>query len=153
MVNEVDSKEIIPLEDGSKGTVLDALAEKSYRRVYIMFGINELGWRSTEIFREDYIALIQDIQRLQPTAEIFVQTIFPVSREKSSGDQVYNNSNVVRFNNEIRAAAQATGATLLDTALLLDDGQGNLPPHATTDGVHLTTAYYRQWLDYLREAS
>ena len=153
MVNGADSKEIITLEDGSKGTVLEGLAQGKYRRVYLMFGINELGWQSTDAFREEYIALIEDVRRIQPGAEIFVQTIFPVSREKSDGDPVYNNRNVVRFNAEIRAAAEAAGATLLDTALLFDDGAGNLPAGDSVDGVHLTASCYRQWLDYLREAS
>ena len=153
MVNEVDSKEIVPQPDGSKITALEALSRKTYRRVYVMFGVNELGWVSTDLFRQAYVELIQDIQALQPQAEIFVQTIFPVSREKSQKDSVYNNTNVVRFNQEVRAAAEETGATLVETALLFDDGAGNLPADATTDGVHLTAAYYQQWLDYLREVS
>ena len=153
MVNEADSKEVVPQPDGSKLTVLEALSQKSYRRVYVMFGINELGWVSTDLFRQSYVKLIQDIQAVQPQAEIFVQTIFPVSKEKSQSDSIYNNTNVVRFNQEIRTAAEEAGATLVETALLFDDGSGNLPADATTDGVHLTTAYYQQWLDYLREVS
>ena len=34
----------------------------------------------------------------------------------------------------VRAAAEETGATLVETALLFDDGAGNLPADATTDG-------------------
>ena len=53
----------------------------------------------------------------------------------------------------LREAAEETGAVLIETAALFDDGAGNLPAEVSTDGVHLTHSYYLQWLDYLREVS
>ena len=153
MVNEAATEDQILLPDGSKGTVLDALSGKQYRRIYLMFGVNELGWVYDSVFEEDYVELLQEIAALQPDATLYVQTIFPVTKEKSESDAVYNNDNVRRFNERVRQAAEEAGATLIDTALLFDDGEGNLPEEASVDGVHLTRDYYQKWLDYLREVS
>lgn len=153
MVNEALTKDKLPLPDGTRGTALEALSGRTYRRIYLMFGVNELGWDADSVFKDDYVALIQAIQEAQPEAVVYVQTIFPVTREKSEGDGIYNNDNVRRFNGRIREAAEETGAVLIETAALFDDGGGNLPAEASTDGVHLTHSYYLQWLDYLREVS
>ena len=153
MVNEALSGQKLPLPDGSRGTAVQALSGKTYRRVYLMFGVNELGWDADGVFRDDYIALLQAIREVQPEAVLYVQTIFPVTKEKSDGDSVYNNDNVRRFNARVREAAEEAGAVLVETAALFDDGEGNLPQEASADGIHLTHSYYLQWLDYLREVS
>ena len=153
MVNEALTKDKLPLPDGTRGTALEALSGRTYRRIFLMFGVNELGWDADSVFKDDYVALIQAIQEAQPEAVVYVQTIFPVTREKSEGDGIYNNDNVRRFNGRIREAAEETGAVLIETAALFDDGAGNLPAEVSTDGVHLTHSYYLQWLDYLREVS
>ncbi|MCI9513180.1 MAG: hypothetical protein HFF61_02450 [Oscillospiraceae bacterium] len=153
MVNEALTEDKLPLPDGTRGTALEALSGRTYRRIYLMFGVNELGWDADGVFKDDYAALIQAIQEVQPEAVVYAQTIFPVTREKSEGDRTYNNDNVRRFNDRVREAAEETGAVLIETAALFDDGAGNLPAEVSTDGVHLTHSYYLQWLDYLREVS
>ncbi len=150
MVNQADTKEVVPQEDGSKCTVLEAVAKRQYRRIYIMFGTNELGWSYPKVFRDKYVELLQTLQELQPEARIYVQTIFPVTKARSDQGTYENNENVLRFNQEIRAAAEEAGTVLLETAALFDDGAGNLPAEDATDGVHLTAACCWQWLEYLR---
>ena len=152
-VNQARTSKIMTLSSGAKGTIPQAIAEGEYRRVYIMFGVNELGWASDLDFREEYVALINAIKASQPDAEIFVQTMFPVGKARSDRDPVFNNANVIRFNQRVKEAAAETGSTLLDTASLFADSQGNLKAEATTDGIHLTAQASRQWLSYLREVS
>ena len=152
-VNQARTSKIMTLSNGAKGTIPQAIAEGEYRRVYIMFGVNELGWASDLDFKAEYVALINAIKASQPDAEIFVQTMFPVGKTRSDRDPVFNNANVARFNQRIEEAAEETGATLLDTAALFADSQGNLKAEATTDGIHLTAQASRQWLSYLREVS
>lgn len=90
MVNTAFTKPAIDV-GGKKLTVVQALQKKKFGKVYIMFGINELGWSSSAAFISDYGKLIDAIKKSQPKAEIFVQSILPVSEKKSSSDKVYNN--------------------------------------------------------------
>jgi lysophospholipase L1-like esterase len=151
MVNTAQTDPVIRLENGNKGTVLDALAQHAFQRVYIMFGVNELGWYSGESFKEEYTKLIQNVRKIQPQAEIYIQSILPVSREKSEGDAIYNNANVRKFNGWIQEVAAAEGVTYLDVASAVSDAQGDLPEGGSTDGVHLSKSYCEIWLAYLRQ--
>ena len=151
-VDRARTDDVVTLSDGSRGSVPEAMAEKQYRRIYVMFGVNELWWTESR-FLESYVALLREIQARQPDAVLYVQTIFPVGREKSQTDDVFNNANVERFNRLVREAAEITGATLLETGQLLDDGSGNLREELSTDGIHLTAKACQLWRDYLIEAS
>ena len=58
------TKPVVTLADGSKGTVVDALRQTPCQRVYVMFGVNELGWPSAGSFKKKYVELIQALARL-----------------------------------------------------------------------------------------
>ena len=148
--SQARTKAVVPQADGTMISIPEALTQRQYRRIYIMFGTNELGWSYPKVFRDKYVELLQTLQELQPEARIYVQTIFPVTKARSDQGTYENNENVLRFNQEIRAAAEEAGTVLLETAALFDDGAGNLPAEDATDGVHLTAACCWQWLEYLR---
>lgn len=151
MVNTAQTKPVIGLENGAKGTVLDALRQHSFGRVYIMLGINELGWPYGEQFKGEYTKLIRAVKEIQPQAQIYIQSILPVSQKKSEGDSIYNNMNVRKFNGWIQEVAAQENATFLNVSEAVQDAQGNLPEGASSDGIHLTKEYCRIWLEYLRE--
>lgn len=141
---------VIKLKNGSRGTVIDGLKEGTYNRVYVMFGMNELGWPYLDVFTNRYEKLINEIKKIQPNATIYVQSILPVSQEKSDKDSTYNNKNIRKFNKAIKKMANKNGCTYLDVLGAVADGNLNLPSDASLDGVHLNKEYSEKWLSYLR---
>ena len=137
--------------DGSKMTVMDAIGRKQYKRIYIMLGVNELGWVSTDIFIDDYGKIIDKLKETQPGATIYVQSILPVSAKKSEIDEIYNNPRINEFNGLIQAMAEEKGATYLPVNTAVMDETGALPAGASTDGVHPNIDYCRKWTAYLDE--
>ena len=78
-------------QDDEDRSVMEALARTRYNRVYLMFGINETGWISNDIFISDYKQSIDDIKAQNPSAKIFIQSVLPVSKAVSdSGGYVRN---------------------------------------------------------------
>ncbi len=152
-VSTVGTEQSILLDDGSYGTVYDALAQKQFSRVYIMFGINEIGWPYPDVFQEDYEELIKTVMELQPDATVYVQSILPVSSLALSSGDVFTNENVDNFNLYVQNAAANTGATYLDVASVIKDENGELPLDASTDGIHLGREYCEIWMNYLAENS
>ena len=138
------------LEDGQKVTVMEALQQQSYAKIYIMFGVNELGWPYDDVFEEKYAKMVSDIRQLQPNAIIYVQNILPISAERSATDEIYNNNNVYRFNAVIKKMAEAQNVVYLDVASSVADETGALPAEASTDGIHCNGVYCDKWLEYLR---
>lgn len=136
-------------EGGTKMTVMDAIARHQYKRVYIMLGVNELGWVSTDIFIDDYGKIIDELKKSQPDATIYVQSILPVSAKKSEQDSIYNNPRINEFNALIEQMAKDKGATYLRVNEAVMDESGSLPADASTDGVHPNIDYCRKWTAYL----
>lgn len=140
------------VKNGNKRqTVIEALQEKKYAKIYIMFGVNELGWAFDYLFEEKYGELVDAIIERQPEAVIYVQSILPISAARSQKDNIYNNDKVNRFNELIRDMCESRPhAIYLDVASSMRDETGALPEGASQDGVHCTKEYCIVWLNYLK---
>lgn len=130
--------------------LLDALAQMECGKIYIMLGINELGWNGTEIFRNQSTKLIQRIQADHPDAEIVIQSILPVSAKKDAEGRYVNNQRIDAYNQVWLELAEEYHVEYMNVAEGLSDAEGRLPTELCFDGVHLNKTGCRQWLDYLR---
>jgi hypothetical protein len=138
------------IKDGDKKlTVADALKNKQFGKIYIMLGINELGWAYSNVFYERYCKAIDHVKAVQPNAKIFVQSIFPVSAKKSESDQYINNKRINEYNELIKIMCAEKNVVYLDVGAALRDENGNLPEEAAYDGVHLKKPYCEKWRYFL----
>lgn len=148
----IDEKECIEL-DGQSVTVLDALSRGEYAKVYVMLGINELGYQSTEAFKDAYSELVTSIREIQPDADIYLQTQPPVNEtvaaEKGMADYI-NNERICLFNDLIAEVAEEQGTALVDVWEAYEKEDGGMPTELTSDGVHMKRAGYEIWYEYLR---
>lgn len=149
-VDKVFTKQIVS-EGESTLTVSDALAQHQgeFKKVYLMFGVNELGWNYPEIFRDDYRKVVDQVKQTQPDAQVYVQSILPVSKEKSDSSDIYNMDRVNLFNDLLKEMAADAEVYYVDVAAGVSDENGYLPADASTDGVHLNKPYCQKWLEYL----
>ena len=150
MVDTAVTKEFIKASGGKKVTILEDMKTKDIDTVYIMLGINELGWSYSQVFVKYYGNLIDEIRKVKPNCKIYVQSIIPVTKEKSDSDDIYNNKNIRKYNELIKKLAQDKNVTYLDVASYLADSSGNLPSSASTDGVHVNKKYCLKWYEYLK---
>ena len=137
---------------GSLGekTLQELLAEKQYGKIYLMLGINELGY-DQERTAVKYRELVQYLKQMQPQADIILETNMHVSKKKSDADSIYNNANIDAFNSRIREIASEEGLTCIDVNERFDDGEGNLAEEYTADDAHLLGKYYAEWADWIYE--
>lgn len=137
--------------NGVKMSAMDALAQNTaFHKVYVMLGVNELGWAYSDIFIEKYGKLVDKIKEINPNAEIYLQSLLPVSQEKSNSDAVYNMDKINEYNSLIQKMAEEKKVYYLNVAEAVADSSGYLPAEASTDGVHLNKEYCAKWLDYLK---
>ena len=147
-VHSIFNNETIAV-DGKKVPVMTALEGMNFKKVYIMLGVNELGWPSAHTFAVEYAKVIDKILEINPDAQVYVQAIIPVTQAKSDASTVYTNDNVKKFNEEILAMTEEKRVYYVDTANGLAP-DGVLPADAAVDGVHLKKDYCVKWLEYLR---
>lgn len=134
-----------------KETILDALSHQDCGKIYIMLGVNELGWYRTEDFTEQYAKVIDRVRADHPDAVIAIESILPVSAAQDKKRSYVNNARIREFNELLIALAEEKGCVYLDPASAVMDETGALPAEWTSDGVHLNAAGCGAWLDYLRE--
>ena len=140
----------LQVDDLGELTLEELLMERQYGRIYLMLGINELGYNQ-ERTAEKYRELVEYLRQAQPEAELILETNMHVSRKKSDGDAIYNNRNIDAFNDCIRAVALEEGLTCIDVNERFDDGEGNLGEEYTSDDAHLLGKYYADWADWIYE--
>ena len=135
---------------GQEASLEDILTKKQYRKIYLMLGINELGYDETQTvkrFEEEVLKL----QEFQPDAKIILEANLHVTTARSRRDKIFNNEGIDRINENIRLIAEKYGFSYIDINELFDDETGGLGAEYTHDEVHVLGKYYQQWADWIRE--
>ena len=138
------------LADGSKVPILKALEGRTFSKVYLNIGMNNLGdYDLQKEFVEAYADDIDRIRAIQPDCDIYLMTLFPVTAEQEAKGSYVNNRAIDDLNSCIRYLAAQKGTYLLEVDGLLRDGDGNLPSEDSFDGIHLTPDACKLWRSYL----
>lgn len=132
-----------------KTNLENLLKNNSYKKIYLMLGINELGYPSYNNVVAKYSQVLDTIKALCPDAVIYIQANLHVTKSKSDGDSVYNNANIDRLNSAISSLADNKKIFYLDVNVLFDDANHALDPKYSTDGSHVLGKYYMTWGDWL----
>lgn len=133
-----------------KVPILDALKEMECGKVYIMLGVNELGWVYPETFQKQYGKMIDRIREDHPDAQIVIQSILPVSAKQEAKGSYVNNERIATYNQLLQELAEEKDCSYVNVAEAVTGEDGCLRADLTFDGIHLNTAGCKVWLDYLR---
>ena len=131
-----------------KVTLTELLNGKKYGKIYIMLGINEVGYKFSSTV-EKYSELIEFIKDKQPDAVIFIQANLHVSKSRSDSDKVVNNTAINGLNAELAKLADGKSIFYLDANILFDDEAGGLSADKSGDSTHLYAKYYREWGEWI----
>jgi len=143
-------KEEFKLSTGEKGSLEELLSGRQFGKIYIMLGINELGY-DFDATAAKYKALIERIQELQPGAILFLEANLHITSGKSEGAPIYNNENINRFNQAVSELADNETRFYLDVNELFDDENGGLAEEYTVDEAHVLGIYYADWVNWILE--
>lgn len=136
---------------GEKVDLKKVLQENSYGKIYIMLGMNELGYGDTTMYLKQYLKVIRQLREWQPEAIIYVMANLHVSREKNNMESEFNNININDKNVASARLADGRNVFYLDCNPIFTDEEGYLRAELTFDGVHLYAQHYDKWRDFLME--
>ncbi len=134
-------------QDGTDKTVLDAAANLSPAKIYIMLGANGVAFLNFEDIVDWYGQLIDGLREEHPDSEIYVQSVLPVTRERE--DDTLNNARITELNGLLQEMAADKGVFYLSVNEAIADEEGFLPTDLSADGMHFGTTVYEEWLQYL----
>ena len=136
---------------GTKEDLTQVLQQKQYGKIYIMLGMNELGYGNTEMYLEQYRKVVDQIREWQPDAIIYIMANLHVSRAKNNPETEFNNININDKNAASASLANGIDIFYLDANPLFTDEEGFLNADWTFDGVHLYAQHYDVWREFLLE--
>lgn len=136
---------------GEKVDMKKVLQEKRYGKIYIMLGMNELGYGDTTMYLKQYLKVIRQLREWQPEAVIYVMANLHVSREKNDMESEFNNININDKNVASARLADGRNVFYLDCNPIFTDDEGYLRAELTFDGVHLYAQHYDKWREFLME--
>lgn len=136
------------LRNGETVTLNEALSTKDFGKIYIMLGINELGYDFEQTV-ERFSEAVDTLLAAQPQAYIFIQANLHITKEKSEKSEYFTNSNIDRYNEAISKLADNEQIFYLDVNPLYDDEQGCLSKEFTADHAHIKGKHYTEWVDFI----
>lgn len=134
---------------GEPCTRMSALLSKQYGKVYVLFGINELGF-NIDGFIDIYSDVLAQLAEGEPDATIYVLSLTPITQKKDANNELFKRDRILEFNRAIEEMAARGGYIYLDLYDALADENGWLPEQQATDGIHFTADKYPEWAEYLR---
>lgn len=146
-VYKVFSEKVV-VPEGGKKTLEEMLTEKQYGKIYIMMGINELGYNHENTVKK-FGEMYDKIQELQPDAVLFIGANLHVTGKKSASDKIFNNEAINRLNQAVQEMTDNKTRFYVDVNEVFDDENGNLDVTYTVDESHVLGKYYAQWAEWL----
>ncbi len=119
--------------------------------IFLMIGINDLIWgQSDQQVLANYVKIMDHLASHHPDTEIVVQSILPHGAETSTWESRHlllelPNERIRAMNQALEAIATDYGAHYLELYPIFANGEGNLRPDLTTDGLHLNREGYLVW--------
>lgn len=135
---------------GQTMTMADAVSLGEYKKVYLMFGINEVGWYDEDAFIRCYAKIIRYIKKVQPEAVIYVQSVIHCTKEKAEEDKIFGKKRVNEYNELLKKLAKKQRVYFVNVDEAVVNEKGILPSDASNDGIHLNYEYCKKWMNYLK---
>ncbi len=121
-----------------------------YGKIYLGFGINEMGWGNADMFAEYYYTLIDYIKAVQPDATIYVMGVIHVTAGEQASSSIFNNEKVNERNELLSEIAYNEHVYFLDLNEVFTGEDGCLPTEDSFDGIHIRSQAMYKWVDYLK---
>ena len=141
------------LPDGSIGSLRRGLEGKSYERIFVLLGTNDMVGADSylPVFKSSMETLLDAVAEWQPDAEICLLSIAPIS--KGFYEYCYYNHGLTRetmddYNRALRSIAMGREIDFLDITTPLSDEKGYLAAaYDRGDGLHFNAEGNRVILD------
>lgn len=139
-----------PLYQGVKTQVCNVLPSMGADKVFLFFGLNDIGMVGVDQTVANYKSVIDNIRANSPTIKIYI--ISTTYMAAGSELKFLNNANIGLLNQQLEANAPSWGVGFVDVAKYMYDSSGCLVAGYSSDGyVHITQAAYDLWVAVLRD--
>lgn len=138
--------------DAGDAGVVDVWATITDRqpgKMYITLGTNALMAMDPQEFVDSYYQLVQRIKQVSPDTLIYITTIPPTSQAYAAKEERLSKERISQANGMIAQMCRQEGLALINLYDVVEGADGYLNEEINSDGIHMTPAGYKMWLNYL----
>lgn len=135
---------------GEKVTIPEAVRAAAPSKIYLMLGTNGIDWMSLDAMIEQYEKVLDVLQKDNPKAIFYLQSLPPVTQEKAKKSSGLTLANIKTFNSRLLKLAEKRKMYFVDVYSAIASPDGYLSPQMSTDGVHFKSELYTAWIEYVR---
>lgn len=132
-------------------TLESLLSGKTYGKVFINLGLNEIGYPSSSV-NSAYKKLVDLVREKQPNAIIILQGVMSVTQKKASQADYFSPASIKKLNDKIASYANGKDIFYIDCNVYFADSNGYLYKELTNDGYHPTGSGYTHWRNWIHWA-
>jgi len=148
-----DPDAVHPIFKGQKVTVSEGIRLSGAKKVFIMLGMNDFSAFNDKKWQSNVSKTIDDILRLSPGIEIYIQSVTPIASGFEHGG--FNNKNLNEFNGYLENLCRENGFVYVDINSVLSDESGYLRRDFCGDlggmGIHMSHTGADTWAEFLEE--
>jgi lysophospholipase L1-like esterase len=132
---------------------LDEVIDGKPAKVFILIGINDISRNiPDQVILRNYQKMVSRINKGSPGTKIYFQTLLPTNSTFDRFKNHYNKEDhILGVNNALKELGRKEKITVIDLYPAFLDNQNRLKKELTHDGLHLTPAGYRTWVEVLRK--
>lgn len=130
-------------------TLRSLLQTKHYQTIYIMLGINEIGYPLNSIEKK-LTEVLEEIHNLQPDAILVLEANLGVTKAKEAKSPLISMQRIRELNQMIADHADGIQTFYLDVNPYFADEDGYLRSDVTSDGTHPYATEYKNWAIWLK---
>jgi len=121
-------------------------------KVFILIGINDIGrGLPVDVIANNYENMIVQFQKGTPKTKLYLQSVLPMNDDILKADYLKSKGYlIIQLNEKITALAKKYNLTYINLHEVFNDGNNNLKPELTMDGIHIKPAAYVLWVNYLK---
>jgi lysophospholipase L1-like esterase len=130
------------------------ITDRKPSKLFLLIGINDLS-RNTpeEVIIENIFTIVKKIHLASPDTKIFVQSILPLNESFKNFIPTFRGKveKVLTINGQVQKYADKLKFTYIDLHSNFLDKEGKMEATLSNDGLHLTAAGYKRWVEILKK--
>lgn len=132
---------------------MDEILAAKPARIFILIGINDMK-RGTpqDVILNNYRKIIRMIKSQSPATKIYVESILPINKAMLPASYAkLSNPAILEMNNQLKRICVVEKLNYVDLHEVFAGADGELKKELSLDGLHLRSAAYILWADYLKK--
>ena len=115
--------------------------------LFLSYGMNDVGAQNGDAdgFIKAYRPVIRDLKKSLPDTKIYVNSILPAAQTAIDQNSVY--AEIPKFNQKLKKLCEKEKVTFIDNTDLVKQ------EYYAGDGIHMSTGYYKEWVNHMAEVA